>query len=298
MMYRQFLVLALTGCVLLPCGSSLNSLARAAEPKDEEKPFDFVEASRDVPKPREVYPYVKRDMIPMDLKIISDELVTSDTDPSKKLRKITAHFNSLELEDRIWGHPCVIFMPADNSINLSPDRKGKVVIVGSPGWAMFPAHVEKYGEPMTIEMIPNYRHYNFHEIQFIDLLMWVAHVFDGRPISEITEIHHEYRDGRNYYRAKVESGAKIQLVRTWFVYAHNPEWRDLMWFEWIMNKEGDYYETSVPGRKADAYMIEVADTAIGFPGYVTSLPMKLTDTPVKDREARKAGWMGPPETNK
>ena len=448
------LTLVWTACALLFVGLAMDSLIRAEEPKDEEKPFNFEEASRDVPKPREVYPYVKRDMIPMDLKIISDEIVMSDTDPSKKLRKITAHFNSLKLEDRIWGHPCVIFMPADNSINLTPERKGKVVIIGSPGWAMFPAHVEKYGEPiatrtgyptmvlsspgvhpdgsgieganmrvltrmrhktgtnfynmncqlaliyiramdvlekvldvervsavvgghskrgrsatvaaamdsrvaspiimgnesiyrtdevqwhlsfhhaffqdqisvpvfylgatneggynmfninlmqerlkepMTIEMIPNYRHYNFHEIQFIDFMMWVAHIFDGRPISKISDMSHEYRDGRNYYRAKVESKAKIQLVRTWYVYAHNPEWRDLMWFEWIMQKNGDHYETSVPGRKADAYMIEVADTAMGFPGYVTSLPIKLTDAPVKDREASKAGWMGPPETKK
>ena len=452
MTYRRFLAFALTGCTLVAVGPTWALPARAAEPTDEAKPFDFEEASRDVPKPREVYPYVKRDMIPMDLKIISDEIVPSDTDPSKKLRKITAHFCSLKLEGRIWGHPSVIFTPADNSVNLSPERKGKVVIVGSPGWSMFPAHVEKYGEPiatrtgyptmvlsspgvhpdgsgiegenmrvltrmrhktgtnfynmncqlaliyiramdvlekvlevdrvkavigghskrgrsatvaaamdsrvaspiimgnesiyrtdqvqwhlsfhhaffqdqvdvpvfylgatneggynmfsvnllqerlqrpMTIEMIPNYRHYNYHEIQFIDFLMWVAHIFDGRPISKIVETSHEYRDGRNYYRAKIESEAKVQLVRTWFVYAHNPEWRDLMWFEWLMRKEGDHYETSVPGRKIDAYMIEVGDTAMGFPGYVTSLPIKLTDAPVKDREASKAGWMGPPET--
>ncbi len=451
MYQRSRLRLSLNACALLFVGLALNLLASAEGPLDGEQPFNFEEASRDVPKPREIYPYVKRDMIPMDLKIISDEIVTSDTDPSKKLRKITAHFNSLKLEDRIWGHPCVIFMPADKSINLSPERKGKVVIVGSPGWAMFPAHVEKYGEPiatrtgyptmvlsspgvhpdgsgiegenmnvlnrmrvktgtnyynmncqlaliyiramdvmekilevervqavigghskrgrsatvaaamdsrvaspiimgnegiyrtdeiqwhlsfhhaffqdqvdvpvfylgatneggynmfninlmqerlkrpMTIEMIPNYRHYNFHEIQFIDFMMWVAHIFDGRPISTIVDMSHEYRDGRNYYRAKVKSEAKIQLVRTWYVYADNPQWRDLMWFEWIMNKQGDYYETSVPGRKADAYMIEVADTAMGFPGYVTSLPIKLNDKPVADRLASEAGWMGPPE---
>lgn len=413
--------------------------------------FDFEEASRNVPKPRELYPLVKRDMVPMDLKIISDEVVTSDTDPSKKLRKITAFFYSIELEDKKWGHPCVIFTPADNSINQTPERKGKVVIISSPGWAMYPAHVEKYGEPiaartgyptmvlnnpgvypdgrgiegdiavltrmrrktghnyynmncqlalvhiramdvmekvlgldrvsavlaghskrgrsatvaaamdsrvasplimgnesvyrtdqiqwhlsfhhaffqeqvnvpvfylgatneggynmfsinilqerlnepMTIEMIPNYRHYNFHEIQFIDTMMWVAHVFDGRPVSKIVETSHEYRDGRNTYRAKVESQAKVQIVRTWFVYADNPQWRDLMWFEWIMQKRGDYYETSAPGQKVDAYMIEVADMAMGFPGYVTSLPIKVTDAPVLDRKAQEAGWMDPRKT--
>lgn len=72
-------------------------------------------------------------------------------------------------------------------------------------------------------------------------------------------------------------------------------WRDMTGFEWTMNKTGDYYETSVPGRKADAYMIEVADIAQGFPGYVTSLPVKLNDEPVQDRLASEAGWMGPPE---
>jgi PhoPQ-activated pathogenicity-related protein len=163
------------------------------------------------------------------------------------------------------------------------------------GYNMFNINIlqERLKEPMTIEMIPNYRHYNFHEIQFIDTMMWVAHIFDGRPISRITETSHEYRDGRNYYRAKIESEAKVQVVRTWFVYADNPQWRDLMWFEWIMQKRGDYHETSVPGQKVDAYMIEVTDIAMGFPGYVTSLPIKVTNAPVLDRKAQEAGWMGP-----
>jgi len=449
-MYRRFRVFPLINCILVSSGLALSCCARAGEPP-EKKPFNFEEASRDVLKPREIYPLVQRDMIPMDLRIISDEIVMSDTDPSKKLRKITAHFNSLKLEGRVWGHPCVILMPADDSILESPGRKGKVVIIGSPGWAMFPAHVSKYGEPiaartgyptmvlnspgvhpdgsgiegenmkvltrmrrktgsnyynmncqlaliyiramdvmekvlkldrvsavigghskrgrsatvaaamdsrvasaiimgnegvyrtdqiqwhlsfhhaffqdqvkvpifyigatnedgykmfnvnlmqerlkrpMTIEMIPNYRHYNFHEIQFLDFMMWVAHVFDGRPISRITEMHHQHKDGRNYYRARIESKARVQFVRTWFVYADNPEWRDLMWYEWIMQKRGDYYETSVPGKKPDAFMIEVADTAMGFPGYVTSLPKKLTDAPVIERDPSRPGWLGPRE---
>ena len=46
----------------------------------------------------------------------------------------------------------------------------------------------------------------------------------------------------------------------------------------------------------DAYMIEVADTAIGFAGYVTSLPIKLNDKPAENRDANEAGWMGPRES--
>ncbi len=424
-----------------------------AQDSTDTKPFNFQEASRNVPKPRELYPLVKQDMVPMDLKILSDEIVTSDVDPSKKLRKITAFFYSLELEDKKWGHPCTILTPADNSINETPQRKGKVAIISAPDKVMYPPHVAKYCEPitvrtgyptmtlispgvyddgrtiegdiavltrmrqktghnyynmncqlavvyiqamnvmekvlgvdrvsavlgghskrgrsatvaaamddrvaspiimgnegvnridevqwhlsfhhnffqdqvhvpvfylgatneggynmfnvnilqqrlkrpMTVEMIPNYRHFNFHEVQFIDTMMWVSHIFDGRPISKVTETSHEYRDGRNFYRAKIESDAKVQIVRVWFVYASNPQWRDLMWFEWLMWKNGDYYETSVPGAPVDAYMIEVADTALGVPGYITSLPIKVSDTPVLDRKASEAGWQGPRKTDK
>ena len=35
-------------------------------------------------------------------------------------------------------------------------------------------------------------------------------------------------------------------------------------------------------------MIEVGDMALGFPGYVSSLPQKLTDAPVVERVSRGA----------
>ena len=45
-----------------------------------------------------------------------------------------------------------------------------------------------------------------------------------------------------------------------------------------------------------AVIIEpVADVAMGIPGYVTSLPTKLTDAPLLDRPAAEAGWLGPPD---
>lgn len=118
MMLRRSFVGLLIGCLgTLAVGNGLCS-----ETPRSEKPFNFEEASRDVPKPRELLPLVQRDMIPMNLKVLSDEIVTSDTDPSKRLRKITAHFDSLELEGKKWGHPCVVFTPADNSINQTPQR--------------------------------------------------------------------------------------------------------------------------------------------------------------------------------
>ena len=414
------------------------------------QPFNFEEASRDVPKPRELYSVVKQDMVPPNLKIISCDVVPSDTDPSKKLRKITGRFESIELENNKWIHPFTLLVPEDDSVNRAPDRKGKAVIVASPGWVSYPGHVEMYGDPMvartgyptmilsnpgvyadgrdievdiavlsrmrektgknyynmncqlalvyiqamnvleemlsvktvtavigghskrgrsatvaaamdprvagvvilgnegvyrtdrpepylsfhhaffqdqvnvpvlyigatneggykmfnvnimqerlkrpmTIELIPNYQHANFDEKQYIDFMMWVSHVFDGRPISRVTELKHERRNGANVYQAKIESKARIRLVKAWYVYATNATWSDLMWYDWPMENLGDYYEARVPGAMPDAFMIEVADTAKGIPGYVTSLPQKLTDAPVVERDAGKAGWMGPPD---
>ena len=113
------------------------------------KPFDFEQASRHVPKPREIWPHVKKHTVPLEFRILSDEMVVSDTAPSKKLRKVTAHFYSQQLADRKWGHPCVIFTPADNRENLARERKGKVVVIGSPPRGYYPVHVAKYGEPIA-----------------------------------------------------------------------------------------------------------------------------------------------------
>lgn len=436
----RWLKLALLASCLAAFAAGSPLAASAAEEAMPPAPFNFEEASRGVPKPREIWPLVQRHTVPLELKVLSDEVVASDTDPSKKLRKVTAHFLSQELAGKKWGHPCVVYMPDDHR-NLAPDRKGKVVIVGSPPRDYFPVHVAKYGEPiaartgyptmvlsnpgeypdgsdierdirildklrqetgknyynmncqlavvyiramdafeqllgfeglkavvgghskrgrsatvaaaidprvasaiimgnegvyatdriqwhlsfhhaffqdqvsvpvfylgatnedgyrmfnvnimqerlkrpMTIEMIPNYCHSNFSEIQYMDFLMWVAHVFDKRPITQISEVSHERQAGRTVFRAKIESQAKIQIVRTWYVYSDDPAWRDLMWYHLLMNKAGDVYEATLPGKIPDAFFVEVGDVAMGFSGYVSSLPYKLTDAPVVERQSR------------
>lgn len=454
MKLHSLLTVSLLGFVLLPAPGrtvQADEFNKTSEQKQAEFAA-FMETAKDIPKPKELWPLVKKDLVPADLKIISDEIVQSDTDPSKKLRKITANFNSLKFEGRTWEHPCVILTPADNSINMTPERKGKVVIVAAPGWMVFDAHVALYGEPiatrtgyptmimsspgvhtdkprienidiyslsrmrkktgknyydmncqlavsyiramdmmeeilgldtvkaiigghskcgrsatvaaamddrvaspiimgnegvfsmkkipwhlsfhhaffqeqvkvpvfyigttneggykmfnvnlmqerlkrpMTVEMIPNYRHCNFDEKQYIDFMMWVAHIFDARPISKISDISFERRNNCNYYRAKIESKAKVQLVRVWYVYANNPQWSSLMWYDWFMRKtDGDYYETLIYGAKPDAFMIEVADKAMGYRGYVTSLPQKISDAPVVQRNSRRPPWAGYPD---
>ena len=404
-------------------------------------PFDFAEASKNVPKPRELWPIIRKHIIPLEFKVLSEEVVVSDTDPAKKLRKVTAHFWSQELAGKKWGHPCVIFLPTDDTLNRTPTRKGKVVIVSSPGGNEWPVHLSKYGEPiatrtgyptmvlnnpgeypdgsliehdirilaqlvketgqnyynmncqlavvyiqamdafqqflgldrvqavlgghskrgrsatvaaaidsrvasaiimgnegvystdkieshlsfhhaffqeqvnvpvfylgasnedgykmfnvnilqerlrrpMTIELIPNYCHATAHEVQFMDFLMWVAHVFDGRPITQISEVRHRREGKNNIFSARLEGGAKIQTVKAWYVYSDDPAWRDLMWYHVLMQKAGDHWEGVLPGKIPDAFLIEAGDIAQGFPGYVSSLPQKLTKAPVVERVSR------------
>lgn len=404
-------------------------------------PFNFEEASRQVPKPRELWPIVRQHCVPLEWKVLTDEVVTSDTDPAKKLRRVTAHFWSQELAGSKWGHPCTLLLPADHSLNQTPARKGKVVIIGSPGRDYYPIHVAKYGEPiaartgyptlvlcnpgcypdgrdiendigvlgrlaketghnyynmncqlavvyiqalnalqqflqldslqavvgghskrgrsatvaaamdprvasviimgnegvyrtdriepylsfhhaffqeqvagpvfylgasnedgyrmfnvnllqerlrrpMTLEIIPNYNHSNFSEIQFMDFMMWVAHVFDGRPITQISDLSHRSERTGTVFRAKITSQAKVQVVKTWFAYSDDPAWRDLMWYHLIMRPVDGAYEAFLPGKKPDAFLVEVGDTALGFPGYVSSLPRKLTEAPVEERVSR------------
>jgi hypothetical protein len=424
--------------------SSFATLAAStAAAQDSAKPFvyPFPRASRELPKPREIWPLVRKHVIPLDFKVISDEIVQSDTDPAKKLRKVTAHYFSQELAGKKWGHPCVIFLLADKAVNQTPERKGKVVIVSSPGANEFPIQVSKYGEPiaartgyptmvlnnpgtydngadiehdigvlnrlaketgngyynmncqlavvyiqamnafqqflkldalhavlgghskrgrsattaaamddrvasfiimgnegvytadrstpglsfyypffqeqvrvpgfylgatnedgykmfninlmqqqlqkpMTVELVPNYCHSTAHEVQYMDFLMWVAHVFDGRPLTKIEEVAHRRQGNRNIFSAKLTGEAKIQTVKAWYVYADNPAWRDLMWYHVLMREAGGRYEGVLPGKLPDAFFIEVGDIAQGFPGYVSSVPQKLTDAPVEERVSR------------
>lgn len=423
-------------------GRALCCLALSAVPAAHaQEPFDFEAATRDVPRPKALWPVVREHCVPLELRMVSDDVVVSDTDPRERLRRIRAHFDSQELEGKTWGHDCVVFTPADAARNETPDRRGKVVIIGSPGGRAFPVHVAKYGEliatrsgyptmvlanpgtypdgrdiehdmavltrlrretgqdyynmncqlavvyvqamnalqqlldldelhavvgghskrgrsatvaaafdprvasvvimgnegiyrtdtvqwhlsfhhaffqeqvdvpvfylgatnedgyrmfnvnimqerlerPMTIELIPNYCHSNFSEIQFMDFLMWVGHVFDERPITNIVRVEHERGDQRSVFRAWLEGDAKVQVVKAWYVYTDDPAWRDLMWYHLIMDRVGDHWEAVLPGKLPDAFMVEVGDIALGYPGYVSSLPQKLTDAPVEERRSR------------
>jgi hypothetical protein len=392
-----------------------------------------------------------------------DEIVPSDTVPGMKLRRLEVKFYSQTIEGRRWGHPAVVFMPADRRVFLSGGRRGQVVIVGQRSWdnlATGPwrdAYLGNYGEPIasrtgrptmvcpvpgeydgeggreislgaiddlrkrtgspadhnyfrlavpylraldvmagllrippreiravigghskratsaytaaaadpervagvvymgnesewdamresawkavcpavsqdavkarvlyiggtnedgyrmfginriqemmrgawTIAYVPNYRHSSMSEHHFLNWPMWIAHVFDGRPLTRISDLsRREAPEGTAWggrpmpagtiFRARIASPNKIIMAKVWYVYCDDvPYWRDLVWYPEFMVKTGpDTYEGYVTGRLPDAWLVEVKDTAGGFAGYLTSLPQDITGLPTAVRTSR------------
>ncbi len=107
--------------------------------------------------PAQIWERCQKKLLPFNFEIQKDEIVTSDTRPDTKLRRVEVKFYSQELEGKKWGHPCVVYLPADESITKSPDRIGKCVIVGQRGWDGLatgpwrPGFLGNYGEPIAAE---------------------------------------------------------------------------------------------------------------------------------------------------
>lgn len=151
----------------------------------------------------------------------------------------------------------------------------------------------------TVEYIPNYRHASQSEKHFLNWRMWVGHVFEGRPVTRIHDLSfREVEDGFDWggrvydagtvFRARVDSPNKIIQVKIWYVYNDDePFWRDLVWYpEFMIRRESGIYEGFVKGKLPDAWLVEVKDTAMGYPGYVTSLPQDITGKATKRRVSR------------
>ncbi len=416
-----------------------------------------------IPSPQELWHRCAKNLIPFDYSVEKDEIVDSDTVPDLKLRRLEVKFYSQEIEGRKWGHPCVVYMPADSRTFNIPEKQGKVVIVGQRSWdglatgpwrdpflgnygepiasltgyptmicpvpgeydgtggqeisigfltefrqktqdpidhpyfrlavpylraldvmagvlglekdriralvgghskratsayvaaavdprrisgvifmgnestwgsteespwrAVSPAYLQKWvkakvlyigatnedGYRMyninriqkmmkgvwTLEYIPNYRHASMSEKHFLDWRMWVAHVFDGRPLSRIDELSfREVEEGFEWggrsveagtlFRARVQSPNKVIQVKVWYVYNDDePYWRDLVWYpEFMVKKEDGFYEGYVKGKLPDAWLVELKDTAQGFPGYLSSLPQDITGKQTATRNSR------------
>jgi hypothetical protein len=157
------------------------------------------------------------------------------------------------------------------------------------------------GLDWTVAMVPNYRHASMSEKHFMDWKMWVAHCFEGRPITKISDLTREEKGddfewgrrrygagGGTLFRCKVQTKNKIIQVKVWYVYCDDePYWRDLVWYPEFMVKQPDEtWAGYVKGRRPDAWMVEVKDIAGGRPGYVTSLPRDISGKQTMRRISR------------
>ncbi len=145
----------------------------------------------------------------------------------------------------------------------------------------------KMAQPWTLEIIPNYRHATSSEIQILDWQMWIAHVFEARPVTRIGGLTWEETPEGAVFRARIDSPNKIIQAKAWYVYCDDaPFWRDLMWYPARMERSGDVYEAVLPGKLPDAWLVEVKDLAGGVVGYVSSAPQDITHKETKERVSR------------
>lgn len=78
-------------------------------------PISVCAQTRDsLEKPRGMLDRCRETLHDPGLTIIKDRS-DSDTDPGVKLRRIELKFYDQEINGRKWGHPCVVFMPADHN---------------------------------------------------------------------------------------------------------------------------------------------------------------------------------------
>ena len=172
--------------------------------------------------------------------------------------------------------------------------KCPVIFIGTTnedGYQMFNINTlqSKMKHPWTIEYIPNFHHATYSEVQVMDWMMWISHIHEERPLTVISKLEVEENAEGTRFRCRIDTPNRILQAKIFYVYCDDvPFWRDLMWYPSFLHKKGDVYETFVSGKLPDAWLVEVKDTANGFPGYVSSLPQDITHLPTKERYSR--GW--------
>ena len=173
--------------------------------------------------------------------------------------------------------------------------KAKTIYLGATnedGYTMFNVtrNQARLDQPWIVSMVPNYRHANESPQQFIIWRMWVSHVFDDRPVAQVSDPSHEITPTGTLFRARIQDPNRIVQVRAWYAYCDDvPLWRDIMWYPVIMrcvDAENGLYEGFEMGKTPDAWMLEVEDIALGVHGYVTSCPQDVTGLPTQERISR------------
>ena len=94
-----------------------------------------------------------QDQPPLEFKLESDRIVVSTEDPKVKLRRVEGRFVSQRVFGKPLTHHLVMLIPTDQELLRAPERRGKVVIVGSTRY--FPFHqssLVNYGYPIATRL--------------------------------------------------------------------------------------------------------------------------------------------------
>src|SRR4030067_1153723 len=81
-----------------------------------------------LPSPRQLWERLRTTLPALSYSIVKDEIVQSDTDHGKNLRRVEVRFISQVVDGAKMGHTGIIFMPPDAQEKKNSDRKGKVVV--------------------------------------------------------------------------------------------------------------------------------------------------------------------------
>jgi hypothetical protein len=109
-------------------------------------------AQKTVPNVRDIYAEFMQDQPPLEFTLISDRIVTSEEDPKVTLRRVEGRFVSQMVFGKALTHHLVMLIPTDKQLIESPERRGKVVIVGSIRRHFNESFLVNYGYPIATKL--------------------------------------------------------------------------------------------------------------------------------------------------
>ena len=109
-------------------------------------------AEQSAPHVRDIYTEFMQDQPPLEFTLESDRIVTSEEDPRVKLRRVEGRFISQMVFGKPLTHHLVMLIPTDKRLIEAPERRGKVVIVGSIRRNFHESFLVNYGYPIATRL--------------------------------------------------------------------------------------------------------------------------------------------------
>jgi len=100
--------------------------------------------------PRQLWKRCQPTLPPFRYEVVRDETVASDIDPRQRLRRVEFSFVSQELFGQEIRHRGVAFLPTNPRFTEDPERRGKVVVVGSLQGPWRESFLSNYGQSIAV----------------------------------------------------------------------------------------------------------------------------------------------------